>query len=142
MWNIFWRTTSVPRSRKNNVKPGEKDRNLTENLGSLCPGTGVYLPVGKCIPLYQVRLCLVRNSFRRDLDAGIVCRNALRTGGHSDSADREAGNLRFHESGIRRVFIRMVAGRRFRGAWMECTDCFGSGVHWYLYCQCQNKHRK
>mgnify|MGYP005878834405 CR=1 FL=1 len=56
--------TSVPRLRKNNVKTGEKDRNLT-------------------------RLCLVRNSFRRDLDAGIVCRNALRTGWNPDSADRK-----------------------------------------------------
>lgn len=43
MWNTSWRMTSVPRSRKNNVKTGEKDRNPTENLGILLK----YNPVSK-----------------------------------------------------------------------------------------------
>ncbi len=47
MWSIFWRMTSVPRSRKNNVKTGEKRqksyRKPTENLGILLK----YNPVSK-----------------------------------------------------------------------------------------------
>lgn len=81
---------------------------------------------------------------KNNVKTGEKRQKSYRKPGHSVKIQSrlQGGYLRIYEPGSRGAFIRMVAGRGLRRTGMECTDRFGSGVHWYLYCQCQNKHRK